>query len=269
MANVRLSMRKIVEVLRLYYEGKRSQREIALAIHVARSTVGEVLRRAKHVGVSYPLPVGILDGELEALLYPPAAPTTQVRPEADWAVVHRELRRKGVTLLLLWEEHKSERPDGLRYSAFCAHYRDWAGRLPLSLRQTHVPGEKLFVDYAGPTVTIVDPTTGECRQAALFVAVLGASSYAFCEATWTQALQDWIGSHVRAFEHLQGSPAILVPDNLKSGVTTPCFYDPDINPTYQELAKHYSVAVLPARPHHPKDKAKVEAGVLLVERWVK
>jgi transposase len=261
-------MRNIIEVLRLYQECGRSHREIARVVSISPTTVGEILRRAKQCGLSYPLPAGMSETGLEAKLYPPAAPSSQIRPEPDWPAVHRELRRKGVTLDLLWQEHKAEHPAGYRYSGFCAHYRQWVGRLPLSMRQTHAPGEKLFVDYAGPTVPIVDPMTGEIRQAAIFVAVLGASNYAYCEATWTQSLPDWIGSHVRAFEHINGVTALLVPDNLKSGVTTACFYEPELNPTYRDLATHYATAVLPARPYRPKDKAKVEAGVLLVERWV-
>ena len=268
MANVRLSMRKIIEVLRLHHEGGRSHREIARLVRTSPTTVGEILRRAKQCGLSYPLPAGLSEMALEARLYPPAAPSSRSRPEPDWPAVHRELRRKGVTLDLLWQEHKTEHPEGYRYSGFCAHYRQWVGRLSVSLRQTHAPGEKLFVDYAGPTVPVTDPMTGEIRQAAIFVAVLGASNYTYCEATWSQSLPDWIGSHVRALERLGGVPALLVPDNLKSGVTTACFYDPELNPTYRDMATHYGTAVLPARPYRPKDKAKVEGGVLLVERWV-
>jgi len=182
--------------------------------------------------------------------------------------VHRELRRKGVTLGLLWQEHQTEHPEGYRYSGFCALCRQWVGRLSVSLRQPHAPGEKLFVDYAGPTVPITDPMTGELRQAAIFVAVLSASNVTFCEATWSQSLPDWIGSHVHALEQLGGVPALLVPNSLKSGVTRACFYDPELNPTYRDLATHYGTAVFPARPYRPKDKAKVEGGVLQVERWV-
>jgi len=261
-------MRNIIEVLRLCHEGGRSHREIARVVSVSPTTIGEILRRAKQCGINYPPPAGMTEAGLEAQFYPPAAPSGLTRPEPDWPAVHRELRGKGVTLDLLWQDYKAEHPDGYRYSGFCAHYRKWAGRLSVSLRQTHVPGEKLFVDYAGPTVSITDPMTGEIRQAAIFVAVLGASNYTYCEATWSQGLPDWIGSHVRALEHLGGSPALLVPDNLKSGVTTACFYDPELNPTYRDLATHYGTAVLPARPYRPKDKAKVEGGVLLVERWV-
>ena len=261
-------MRKIVEVLRLSAEGRYSHREIARIIHASPTTVGEIIRRAKLAGVSYPLPTSVSEQTLEALLYPVPAPSKSRRPEPLWADIHRELRRKGVTLDLLWQEYKMAHPAGFQYSSFCDHYRAWSGRLSLSLRQTHTPGEKLFVDYAGPTVPIVDPMTGEIRQAAIFVAVLGASNYTYCDATWSQTLPDWIGSHVRALEFFGGAPAILVPDNLRSAVNKACYYDPELNPSYRELAVHYGTAVVPARPYRPKDKAKAEAGVLLVERWV-
>jgi transposase len=170
---------------------------------------------------------------------------------------------KHVTLDLLWQEYKSEHTDGYRYSAFCQHYRDWVGKLAVSMRQTHAPGEKLFVDYAGTTLPVIDPDTGKIRPAQLFVAVLGASNYSFAEATWTQTLPDWLGSHVRAMEYLGGVPEIVVPDNLKSGVKKPDWYEPDLNPSYQDWASHYGVAVIPARVRKPKDKAKVEGGVLV------
>ena len=268
MAFSRLPMRKILEVLRLHHGGKRSHREIARAVVASPTTVGEVLRRAKLAGLGYPLPSGMTEIAVEAALYPSPAPSSNKRPEPDWVGVHRDLRRKSVTLDLLWQEYKAEYPDGYQYSSFCDHYRAWSGRLSVSMRQTHAPGEKLFVDYAGPTVAVTDPHTGEIRRAALFVAVLGASNYTYCEATWSQGLPDWIGSHVRAFEFFGGVPAVLVPDNLKSGVNKVCAYDPQLNPTYHDLAEHYGTAVIPARPRHPKDKAKVEAGVLLVERWI-
>ncbi|MFW5395481.1 MAG: transposase [Candidatus Accumulibacter regalis] len=247
-------MRKIVDVLRLSHESGLSHREIARVVKISPTTVGEILRRAKLSEVAWPLPAGMSEQWLEAQLYPPAAPSSLSRPEPDWPVVHRELRRKGVTLDLLWQEYKANHPEGYHYSGFCAHYRQWVVRLSVSLRQTHTPGEKLFIDYAGPTVPITDPMTGEVRQAAIFIAVLGASNYTYCEATWSQSLPDWIGSHVRTFEHLNGCTALLVADNLKSGVTTPCFYEPELNPTYRDLATHYGTAVLPARPHRPKDK---------------
>lgn len=268
MANCRLSMRKITEALRLHHESNRSRREIARAIGASPTTVGQYLRRAREAGIGYPLPADLDEAALESRLFPPAVPADVVRPEPDWTQVHRELRKKSVTLDLLWQEYKADHPDGYRYSWFCEHYRQWAGKLSVSLRQTHTPGEKLFVDYAGQTIPIIDGATGEIRQAQLFVAVLGASNYTYAEATWTQKLPDWIGSHVRTFEFLGGVPEILVPDNLKSGVRHASFYDPDLNPTYRDLAAHYGVAVLPARPKKPKDKAKVEGGVLVVERWI-
>jgi transposase len=227
-------MRKIAEVLRLHHECGRSQREIAVAVGASPTTVGEYLRRAKRAGIGYPLPAGIDETVLQTRLFPPPLPSRLARPEPDWASVHRELGRKHVTLDLLWQEYKAEHPDGYRYSAFCQHYREWSGKLTLSMRQTHPPGEKLFVDYAGTTLSVIDPDTGEIRPAQLFVAVLGASNYTYAEATWTQSLPDWLGSHVRALEFLGGAPEIVVPDNLKSGVKKPNWYEPDINPSYQD-----------------------------------
>jgi len=219
--------------------------------------------------MSWPLPDGMDESHLERLLYPPAAaPKSDQRPLPDLSYVHQELKRKGVTLFLLWQEYKAQHPDGFQYSRFCDLHRQFKGKLTVSMRQTHRAGEKLFVDYAGPTIPIVNSTTGEEHSAQVFVAVLGASSYTFAEATMTQGLADWTGSHVRAFAFFGGVPEIVVPDNLKSGVTKPCRYDPDINPSYAELASHYSVAVIPARVRKPKDKAKAEGGVLLVERWI-
>jgi len=268
MANNRLSMRKITEVFRLYFEHSRSKREIARIIGVSPSTVADYLYRAKQAGLSHPLPPDMDDATLERRLFPPSEPSTVQRPAPDWAVVHAALRRKGVTLDLLWQEYKAEQTDGFQYSAFCEHYRRWRQNLSLSMRQTHTPGEKLFIDYAGPTVEITEMHTGEIRQAQIFVAVLGASNYTYIEATWSQQLPDWIGSHVRALDFFGGVTELWVPDNLRSGVSKASRYEPDINPTYQDLATHYGVAVLPARARKPKDKAKVENGVLVVERWV-
>jgi transposase len=268
-------MRKITEALRLHHECNRSHREIVV-IGASPTTVGQYLRRAREAGIGYPLPDGLDEAALESRLFPPEVSADVVRSEPDWSQVHRELRKKSVTHDLLWQEYKADHPDGYRYSWFCDHYRQWAGKLSVSMRQTHTPGEKLFVDYAGQTLPIIDGITGEIRQAQLdvatsrivFVAVLGASNYTYAEATWTQQLPDWIGSHVRVFEFLGGVPEILVPDNLKSGVKHASYYDPELNPTYRDLAAHYGVAVLPARPRKPKDKAKVEGGVLVVERWI-
>lgn len=182
--------------------------------------------------------------------------------------MHRQLGRSGVTLELLWQEYRERHPDGYQYSAFCLHYRAFAQRLPVTLRQSHAPGERLFVDYGGQTVPVIDAITGEEHRAQIFVAVLGASNYTFVEATWSQGLADWLGSHARCLEFLGGVPELLVPDNLKSAVKSPSRYEPDLNPSYAELAAHYGVTVLPARARKPRDKAKVEAGVLLAQRWI-
>jgi transposase len=190
------------------------------------------------------------------------------RPVPDWTYIHRELRRKGVTLMLLWQEYKQIFPDGYQYSRFCDLYSHWAGKLDPVMRQEHRAGEKTFIDYAGQTVSVYDRACGEPKQAQIFVAALGASSYTYAEATWTQTLPDWIGSHVRAFYFFEGVSKILVPDNLKSGINKACFYEPEINPTYLDMARYYGTAVIPARKRKPKDKAKAEAAVLLAERWI-
>lgn len=260
-------MRKIREVLRLKFEAGLGERPIADSLGVVRSTVQECLRRAREAGLSWPLVPELTDVELEARLYPVERVVASF-PRPDFDHVHAELQRKGVTRMLLWQEYRVAHPDGCEYSAFCDHYRAWTATQDAVLRQTHTPGDKLFVDYAGPTVSIVDPGTGEIREAQIFVAVLGHSSYTYAEATWTQTVPDWIGAHVRAFESFGGSPAAVVPDNLKSGVLKPNRYDPDLNPAYQEFAAHYGLAILPARVRKPRDKASVESGVLLVERWI-
>jgi len=209
------------------------------------------------------------ESQLERLLYPPVAAADLQRPLPAWSDIHQELKTKGVTLTLLWHEYKANHPnDGLHYSRFCDRYRAWRGKLSLSMRQTHIAGEKMFVDYAGPTLSIIDRDSGETLSSQVFVAVLGASYYTYAEATWSQNKEDWVNSHVRAFKFFGGVPEIVVPDNLKSGVTSPCRYDPELNPTYSEMANHYGVAVIPARVRKPKDKSKAEGGVLLVERWI-
>jgi transposase len=262
-------MRKIKEVLRLKHEAGCGNRDISKSCGIGRTTVSRYLRRAARAGLSWPLPPWIDETQLERLLFPPAPlPPTGARPEPDWSQVHQELKRKGVTLALLWEEYKAVHVLGYQYSWFCEQYREWSGKLGLVMRQDHRAGEKMFVDYAGHTVDVVNPLTGEVQAAQVFVAVLGASNYTFAEGTWTQALPDWIGSHQRAFQFFGGVTELVVIDNLKSGVSKACRYEPDINPTYQEMAAHYGTAVLPARVRKPRDKAKAEVGVQLVERWI-
>jgi transposase len=259
-------VRKIREVLRLKAEGF-SDRQIAMAIGSARSTVQECIRRARAASLIWPLPAELDEPALHAQLYRRAVPLSRT-PQPDFAELHRELSRRGVTRLLLWEEYKTVHPDGWQYSVFCDQYRRWLARQELVLRQDHLPGDKLFVDYAGQTVPIVDRHTGEIRAAQIFVAVLGCSNLSHAEATWTQGAADWLGSHVRALESFGGVPRAIVPDNLKSGVNKAHRYEPELNPAYQDLAEHYGVAILPARVRKPRDKAKVEAGVLVVERWI-
>ncbi|HVT58220.1 MAG TPA: IS21 family transposase [Thermoanaerobaculia bacterium] len=263
-------MRRVQEVLRLLLVCGLSQRQASRVCGVGRASVAEYMERAKRAGL---LEGGAWESwsgeELERRLYPQVAHRLRrERPAVDFRQVHEELKRKGVTLSLVWEEYREGQPDGYQYSRFCDLYREWRGRLDLCMRQVHRPGEKLFVDYAGSTVPVIDAGTGEVREAQIFVAVWGASNYTFAEATWSQGLSDWIGSHVRAFEFAGGSTAIVVPDNLRSGVTRACRYEPELNPTYHDLAMHYGVAVIPARVRKPRDKAKVEAGVLLVQRWI-
>jgi len=265
----RAPMRKVREVLRLRHALGVSERQIAITTGVSRSTVGEYLRRAAVVGITWPVPEGLDDAELERRLFtPPTFDEKPARPLPDWSDVHKELKRRAVTLLLLWEEYRAEHPDGYGYSRFCDLYRDWCKTISPTMRQTHGAAEKLFVDFAGDTVPVFDTALGVERRAHIFVAVLGASNYTYAEATFTQRLVDWIGSHVRAFTFFNGVTAQIVSDNLRSGVTKACFYEPAVNRTYAEMAHHYGTAVVPARPHRPKDKSKVEVAVQVVTRWV-
>jgi transposase len=265
----RLTMRKTKEVFRLKFDCQLSNRKIAESCLIARSTVAEYLFRFQQAALSWPLPEAMDDARLEELLFPPTVlPPSIERPLPDWLYIHSELRRKGVTLSLLWQEYKAQHPTGYQYSQFCYWYRQWAKKIDPVMRQEHRAGEKLFVDYAGMTIPVYDHQAAKAREAQIFVAVLGASNYCFAEATWTQSLPDWIASHARAFAYFGGVPWIVVPDNLKTGITKACFYEPDINPTYLDMANHYGTAVIPTRVRKPKDKAKVETGVQIVERWI-
>lgn len=270
MARKRLSMRKIREVLRLRYDLKLSARQIAKSCNIARSTVSDYLFRARNAGLCWPLPPEMDDTTLENLLYPSAAQDVPQgkRQMPPMNYLQRELKKRGVTLQLLWYEYKKANPEGYQHSQFCELYRRWARKLDPSLRQEHRAGKKLFVDYAGDTIPVINPDTGEIYQAQLFIAVLGASNYTFAEASYSQELQCWINSHVHAFEYFGGVTEIVVPDNLKSGVSKACRYEPEINPTYLDLAQHYGISIIPARAGKPKDKAKAEAGVLMVIRWI-
>ncbi len=269
MPGKRLSMRKIREILRLKYEHGRSNREIGQSCSIGSSTVSDYIKRAKRAGISWPIPEGQSDTDLEQALFSPPTPRNSSRLIPDFQEVHQELQaRRGVTLDLLWQEYKERHPDGYQYSWFCHSYRDWSAKLDVVMRQEHRAGDKLFVDYSGQTVDIIDRVTSEVHSAQIFVAVLGASNYTYAEATRSQQIEDWVGSHVRAFSFFGGTTEAIVPDNLKSGVNKACRYEPDLNPTYNDLARHYQTVILPARVRKPRDKAKAEAGVLLVKRWI-
>lgn len=262
-------MRNIREVLRLHLGQRLAQRVIAQSLRLGLGTVNGYVARARRARLGWPLPDELDDERLEALLFPPVPDVPlDRRPTPDWAWVHQELRRPNVTLALLWEEHRAAAPDGFGYSWFCDLYREWAGRLKPTLRQVHPAGERLFVDFAGSTVAVAQGAGGEERQAQVFVAVLGASSFTYACATWSQALPDWIGAHVRALAYFSGAARQLISDNLKAGVTRACFHEPVVNRTYGEMAAHYGTAIVPARPYKPRDKAKVEVGVQVVQRWI-
>lgn len=265
----RLSMRRIREVLRLSWCAQLSSTVVAQSCGMGRTTVREYLQRAERAGLSWPMAEEMSDAALEERLFSRVTlPKDQMRPLPDWAEVHKQYQRKGVTLLLLWEEYKERFPEGYEYSRFCDLYRTWAGKQPVWMRQNHKAGERLYVDYAGMTVPVKDSKTGETRDAQIFVATLGASSYTFAEATFTQTLRDWLGSHCRAFAFFGGVTQLVVPDNLRSAVSRSCRYDPESNPAYAELARHYNTAIFPARVRKPRDKAKVESAVQGVERRI-
>jgi transposase len=269
MATPRLSMRKTKEILRQVLELGRSSRQVQASIGVCSTTVLSVVRKARAAGLLAWVDVeGQTEEALEALMYPPPAHSRRPRPEPEWARVHAERKRPGVTMELLHLEYLEQHPDGYLYSSFCEHYHEWARARGATMRQVHRAGEKLFVDYAGKKPCIWDSETGERIPVELFIAVLGASNYTYCEATCTQRGPDWIASHARAFTFLGGVPEGVVCDQLRSGVSTPCRYEPGIQRTYEELAQHYGTTVLPARPARPRDKAKVEVAVQIVERWV-
>src|SRR4030042_640902 len=258
MATRRLSMRKIKEVLRLSYEKGLSPRQIAKSLDIGRSSIQEYLHRAQQAGLTWPLAPELDETSLESLLFPsPGSVVHEKRQMPPMEYLHQELKRKGVTLQLLWHEYKEKYPEGYQYSQFCRLYHQWAERLDPCLHQEYRAGEKLFVDYAGQTMEITDAETGEIHPAHIFVATLGASNYTFAEATLSQNLPSWIQSHVHAFEFFQGVTEILTPDNLTDAVTRPCRYEPDLNATYREMAEHYETVILPARVKKARDTEQV------------
>lgn len=271
MANRRLPVRKIKEILRLKHACGFSKREIAQSCNVPRSTVGDYLMRARAACLDWSEASGLSDAQIESRLFPTEHLHSSVkRPAPDCDHIHRELRshsKLNLTLTQLWLEYKEQHPNGYQYTQFCEHYRRWLGDLDYCMRVDHKAGEKLFIDYCDG-ISIVDPVSGEKKATQMFVAVWGASNYTYAEASFSQSLPDWIASHIRAFNYFGCIPKILTPDNLKSGVTFACPYEPEPNLTYQEMAEHYGCTILPARPYRPRDKAKVETGVLIVQRWI-
>lgn len=271
MPGKRVSMRKTREVLRLYFELKLRQRQIARSANVSQSTVHEYIERFRATGLSWPLAAEMAEADLERRLFPDDSDASRRggKTAPDFAHIHQQLQsHQHTTLQLLWEEYRAGHADGYGYSRFCYHYQRFKQQQDLVLRQQHKPGEKLFVDWAGATIPLHDPATGQARLAQLFVAVLGASNYTYAEATEDQQMASWIGAHVRTFEFLGGCPQLVVPDNTRTGVSRACRYEPDLNPTYQEMAMHYGIGVLPTRPRKPRDKAKVEVGVQIAQRWI-
>jgi transposase len=265
----RLNMRRIRDVLRLKFSQGLSERAIATSLGLGKGSVGAYLQRARDAGLSWPLPDELDDDGLELLLFPtPSTVAGDERPVPNWATIDKELRKRNVTRMLLWQEYRERHPDGFGYTWFCTHFDAWKGRVRPSMRQTHVGGEKVFVDFSGDTIDIIDPDTGEIHGAKLFVAAMGASSYTYAEAVASEGLEDWIGAHTRMFDYLGGVPNAVVPDNLKSAVIKPDRHDPGLNRTYAEMAEHYGTAIIPARPYKPKDKAKVEVAVQVSQRWI-
>jgi len=270
MPTKRMTMRNLRELLRLRLQADLSLRQIKSSLRISLGAVQKITSKADELRLDWAKIQTLNDQQLAHLFYPRSdtyASSTFELP--DWVDVHRELRRKGVTKHLLWEEYTQQYPNrSYSYPQHCFLYQQWANKQKRSMRQVHKAGDKLFIDYAGQTVPIIDANTGETREAQIFIAVLGASNYTYCEATWSQAMSDWLSAHARAFDFIGGVPKLLVPDNLKSGVNKACRYDPDINLSYQQLAAHYGTAIMPARPRTPKDKAKVEVGVQIIERWI-
>ena len=262
-------MRRIRDVLRLKFGQGLSERQVAASLGLSKTSIGTYLQRARQAGLIWPLPEGLDDDSLELLLFPaaPTAPDPE-RPVPDWIRIDQELRRPGVTRMLLWEEYRATHPAGFGYTWFCTHFDAWKGRVRPTMRQTHVGGEKVFVDFAGDMIDVVDPGSGEVQPVKLFVAAMGASNYTYAEAVASEGLEDWISAHVRLFAFLGGVPKLVVPDNLKSAVLKADRYDPGLNRTYAEMAEHYGTAILPARPRKPRDKAKVEVAVQVAQRWI-
>jgi len=260
-------MRRIKEVLRLKQVLGLSDAAVARGARVARSTVKQYLDRAAAAGLSWETAEGLSEEELDRRLFAIADRRDVERPLPDWEVIEKELRGRGVTLRLLWLEYLARHPEGYRYTQFCEHFRAWQRRSrPPTMRRVHRAGEALEVDWAGMTLAVID--AGVAREAQVFVACLPCSDLIYAEATWTQRQADWLGAHVGAFAYFGGCPEKLIPDNTKTGVSEASYWDPVLNRSYHELARHYGVAIVPARVRKPRDKPTAENAVRLVERWV-
>lgn len=263
-------MRKIKEILRLHFEQKLGQRQIARSVNVSQSTVHEYLARMNAAGLRWPLGEEWNEARLEQALFSPGQPSARApqREQPDFVHIRQQLEQhRDLTIELLWQEYREQHPDGYCYSRFCKLYRCWKKQQDVVLRQDHRPGEKLFLDWAGATISI-HHRDGSVTAAPLFVSALGVSSYTYAEAVSDQQMANWLKVQMNALEFYQGCPQLLVPDNTKTGVTRACIYEPDLNPTYQEFAMRYQVGVMPARPRKPRDKAKVESAVQVVQRWI-
>lgn len=263
-------MRKLTQIIRLHFDAKLSTRPIAKSLGLSVGVVNKYINRALANNLSWPLPNNMDEQTLSELLKAGSGQPNQslAAMSIDFIKVHQELSRKGVTLQLLWDEYQSEQETPLSYSRYCHHYRVYKKSLKRSMRQTHKAGDKVFIDYSGVTIDIIDPETNDIKSAEIFVGVLGASKYTFAEATWSQQLPDFLASQRHMFEFFGGVSALIVPDNLRSAISKSCRYDPDTNPTYAQFIEHYGTAVLPARPYRPQDKALVESGVQVVQRWI-
>jgi transposase len=268
MANQRLAMRRIRDILRFCWELKLGQTKVAESHGISSSTVNRLIHRARAAGLSWPLPSDLDDTALERLLYLPPDTQLRSRPEPDWQYVYEQLKLKGVTIALLWQEYKEEHPDGYQMSQFYDRYRKWCAQLNITMRQKHGAGEKAFSDFAGAKFKVIDRITGEVEYGHLFVCALGASSFTFADVFRDESSEAWCTGQAAAFRYFQGVPRVIVPDNPRSAVNKPCRYEPEVNEAFRDMASHFGCAVIPARVRHPKDKAKVESAVGVVTRWI-
>ena len=260
-------MKNVREILRLVNENNLSTRQIGISCNCSPTTVSTIIQRYNNSKLPWENFKTMGDSEMEAKLFPQEIKDSK-KTLPDWDYVHKELKKKGVTLLLLWQEYKEKYPDGIMYSRFCDYYLNWRKLRNISMHQIHRAGEKVFVDWAGDTMKVTNPTTEAIEEAHIFIGVLGASDMIYTEAFSSEKLECWITAHVNMFKYFEGVPQIIVPDNLKTGVKKPSYYEPEIHPTYMELATHYGAAVIPARVRKPKDKPLAENGVLIAQRWI-